>query len=193
MTTSSFALAQRGAPDAASRSTARDEPAVAAPAGAAPTQPDAIGVEGVKAVAKPKPEPKPEPTPAATAEAAAPAASSGSWSGSVTARCSNIGLIPNAQRLCSAVDSLYGPPSIGGKRASADEHGTGQAVDFMTASASQGDAIAAYIQQHVGEFNVKYLIWQQRYWAPGEGWSMMEDRGSATANHYDHVHVTTNY
>ncbi|MBM6403266.1 hypothetical protein JQN72_03270 [Phycicoccus sp. CSK15P-2] len=63
----------------------------------------------------------------------------------------------------------------------------------MIGSAAQGDAIAAYVQAHVGEFNVKYLIWQQRYWAPGEGWKMMADRGSATANHYDHVHVTCNF
>ncbi|MBM6402257.1 hypothetical protein JQN70_17815 [Phycicoccus sp. MQZ13P-5] len=63
----------------------------------------------------------------------------------------------------------------------------------MISGASQGDAIAAWVQQNVGKFNVKYLIWQQRYWAPGEGWSTMEDRGSPTANHYDHVHVTVNY
>jgi hypothetical protein len=25
-----------------------------------------------------------------------------------------------------------------------------------------------------------------------EGWRYMEDRGSTTANHYDHVHVSTN-
>ena len=25
----------------------------------------------------------------------------------------------------------------------------------------------------------------------GEGWRGMSDRGSATANHYDHVHVST--
>ena len=31
---------------------------------------------------------------------------------------------------------------------------------------------------------------QQRYLAsPGGGWSYMEDRGSATANHMDHPHV----
>ncbi len=95
-------------------------------------------------------------------------------------------------RLCSAVDAALSPPTIGGRRASADEHGTGQAVDFMT-SGAQGDAIAAYVQAHVSEFNVKYLIWEQRYWAPGEGWKLMEDRGSATQNHYDHVHVTVNY
>lgn len=191
MAASTMALAQRGVPEVASRSDARGAaPAVSAPESAAPQRPETVGVGGVKAVAKPKPKPKPAPEATPEESASAPA---GSWSGALTARCTNIGLIPNAARLCSAVDSAYGPPSIGGRRDSADEHGTGQAVDFMTANAAQGDAIAAYIQANVGEFNVKYLIWQQRYWAPGEGWSMMEDRGSPTANHYDHVHVTLNY
>ena len=195
---SAVALADRvGVVDRASRSEDRQAPApaVSAPA-AAPRAPEEVGVAGVEAVAKPKPKPKPEPEPAqepSGGSADAPVAASGGWSGGITGRCGNIGLLPDAMRLCSAVDAAYGPPTIGGRRASADEHGTGQAIDFMIGSAGQGDAIAAYVQQNVGTFNVKYLIWQQRYWAPGEGWSYMEDRGSATANHYDHVHVTTNY
>lgn len=190
-------LAQRSVPLSASRSMSRatPAPAVAAPVGAAPQQPDAVGVGGVKAVAKPKP--KPAPTAASsTARTASPpaaAAATSSWSGTITGRCSNIGLIPNAQRLCSAVDVTFHPPTIGGRRASNDEHGTGQATDFMIANQAQGDAIAAWVQAHVGEFNVKYLIWRQRYWAPGEGWRAMADRGSPTANHYDHVHVTMNF
>ncbi|PKW27527.1 hypothetical protein [Phycicoccus duodecadis] len=187
-------LAQRAAPQAASRSLTRSAPApaVSAPTGAAPQLPDAVGIAGVKAVAKPKPKPEPAPSSPAGAQSAASAAV-GSWSGTITARCSNIGLIPNAQRLCSAVDVTFGPPTIGGRRASNDEHGTGQATDIMIANAAQGDAIAAWVQAHVSEFNVKYLIWQQRYWAPGEGWRLMEDRGSPTANHMDHVHVTMNF
>ena len=37
-----------------------------------------------------------------------------------------------------------------------------------------------------------YIIWQQRYYdiRTGGGWRMMSDRGGATANHYDHVHVS---
>ncbi|WP_239111794.1 hypothetical protein [Phycicoccus sonneratiae] len=186
------ALVQRSGFEAASRSRAdRDDPApaVAAPTGSRPVQPAPVGVAGVKAVAKPKP----TETAASSGGSSSAAAPTGSWSGKTTARCTNIGLIPNAVGICSAVDSLFGPPTIGGRRATADEHGTGQAIDFMISGASQGDAIAAWVQQNVGKFNVKYLIWQQRYWAPGEGWSTMEDRGSPTANHYDHVHVTVNY
>jgi hypothetical protein len=41
---------------------------------------------------------------------------------------------------------------------------------------------------------VSYVIYSQRIWSvdrAGEGWRYMSDRGSSTANHYDHVHVTT--
>jgi uncharacterized protein YraI len=38
---------------------------------------------------------------------------------------------------------------------------------------------------------VDYVIWRQRINSrDGRGWRMMEDRGSITANHYDHVHVS---
>ena len=189
---------------AASRSTARsavEAPAVSAPTDAAPVAPEPVGVTGVKAVAKPKPKPKPKPTPKPESASASASASSGGSSrsagvkvsgGSISGRCSGIGLVTNAARLCTSVHDRFDPSSIGGFRAGAGEHGTGHAVDIMITSSSQGDAIAAFVQANVGTFNVKYLIWQQRYWAPGEGWSMMEDRGSATANHYDHVHVTVN-
>lgn len=193
------ALVQRSGIEAASRSRAERDappaPAVAAPTAGTPVKPAPVGVAGVKAVAKPKPTPTPQEqgSSSSSSSSSSPAAPTGTWSGKTTGRCTNIGLIPNAVGLCSAVDATYGPPSIGGRRSTADEHGTGQAIDFMISNASQGDAIAAYVQANVGKFNVKYLIWQQRYWAPGEGWSMMEDRGSTTANHYDHVHVTVNY
>jgi hypothetical protein len=95
--------------------------------------------------------------------------------------------------VCSAVQSAFGLRTIGGYRPNAGEHSTGQAVDFMISGKSQGDAVAAFVQSHAGEFNVKYVIWRQRYWEPGSSWDPMEDRGSPTANHMDHVHVTVNY
>ena len=141
---------------------------------------------------KPKPKPQPKPTPTATAESKSGTASSSarSYSTSITAKCSSIGLNNDAARLCSAVQSAFGLTNIGGYRPNAGEHSTGQAVDFMISSQSQGDAIAAFVQNHVSEFNVQYIIWRQRYWEPGSSWELMEDRGSITQNHYDHVHVT---
>jgi len=199
-TTTSAALEGRAA-DVASRSASRaaqvPAPAVSAPADAAPAAPDQVGVSGVKAVAKPKPKPKPKPTVEEESSSSSSSSSSSrpgvKVSGvGISSRCSGIGLVNDAARLCTAVHANFNPSSIGGFRAGAGEHGTGHAVDIMITSGSQGDAIAAFVQANVGTFDVKYLIWQQRYWAPGEGWSMMEDRGSPTQNHMDHVHVTVN-
>lgn len=70
-----------------------------------------------------------------------------------------------------------------------DDHGAGLALDFMTSDTAQGNAIAEFVLANKERFGVTYVIWQQRY-NDGNGWSYMEDRGSATANHYDHVHVS---
>jgi len=192
-------VARADAP-AASRASLRGAPAVAAPQGAAPVVPEQVGVSGVKAVAKPKPKPKPKPVPkpapatkAATSSGASSAAApAASYSTSISARCSHLGLVPTAARVCSAVDSVFHLQTIGGFRANAGEHGTGHATDLMISSKAQGDAVAAFVMSHASALNVKYVIWRQRYWEPGKAWRPMEDRGSPTANHMDHVHVTVN-
>jgi hypothetical protein len=81
--------------------------------------------------------------------------------------------------------------SFGGYRPGDMDHGSGNAVDTMVSSRSQGDAVAAYVMAHAAELDVKYVIWRQRIWYPSSGtWRGMADRGSVTANHYDHVHVS---
>ncbi|MFC8503488.1 hypothetical protein ACFUC1_14085 [Pedococcus sp. NPDC057267] len=81
----------------------------------------------------------------------------------------------------------------GGFRAGDMDHGTGNAVDTMVGSKAQGDAVAAYVMAQAAELNVKYVIWYQRIWYPSSGtWKLMSDRGSPTANHLDHVHVSVN-
>ena len=61
----------------------------------------------------------------------------------------------------------------------------------MISSAGQGDAVASYAIANMGRFGITYVIWQQRIWLAGSGgWRAMEDRGSATANHFDHVHIS---
>ena len=58
---------------------------------------------------------------------------------------------------------------------------------------SLGDAIANYVRAHASSFGVSEVIWEQHIWSvqrSSEGWRLMEDRGSTTANHYDHVHVS---
>lgn len=74
------------------------------------------------------------------------------------------------------------------------EHASGRALDIMTSDPSLGSAIAEYLRAHAAELNLYDVIWAQRIWTPvraSEGWRYMSDRGSATANHYDHVHVST--
>jgi hypothetical protein len=73
------------------------------------------------------------------------------------------------------------------------EHASGKAIDIMTSDVSLGNAIAAFLQQHASELHVYDILWRQHIWTPvraSEGWRLFADRGSATANHYDHVHVS---
>ncbi|MEU4574544.1 hypothetical protein [Nonomuraea sp. NPDC023979] len=81
------------------------------------------------------------------------------------------------------------------------EHGKGRACDFMMSTggsvasgfdAANGDAISNYLIKNGQRMGVMYIIWKQRYYdiRSGGGWDPMSDRGGATANHYDHVHVS---
>jgi LysM repeat protein len=84
--------------------------------------------------------------------------------------------------------------TIGGTRASAVDpkgHPSGLALDYMVGSrAALGDAVVRYHIAHWNELGVDYIIWQQKILtSPTGSWKQMEDRGSATANHMDHVHV----
>ena len=73
------------------------------------------------------------------------------------------------------------------------EHVSGKALDIMTSDVALGNAIAAFLQQHASELHLYDILWRQHIWTPvraSEGWRLFADRGSATANHMDHVHVS---
>ena len=75
------------------------------------------------------------------------------------------------------------------------EHASGKAIDIMTSDKALGDQIAAFLQSHASELGLYDVIWWDRIWTPvraAEGWRAYGDHGSATANHMDHVHVSTN-
>ncbi len=75
------------------------------------------------------------------------------------------------------------------------EHVSGKALDIMTSDVALGNAIAAFLQQHASELHLFDILWRQHIWTPvraSEGWRLFADRGSATANHFDHVHVSVN-
>jgi hypothetical protein len=73
------------------------------------------------------------------------------------------------------------------------EHSSGRALDIMTSDVALGTAIAEFLQAHSSELHLYDILWRQHIWTPvraGEGWRLFSSRGSATANHYDHVHVS---
>lgn len=72
------------------------------------------------------------------------------------------------------------------------EHGQGRAIDIMVSGAT-GWEIANFLRANYAALGIEYIIYSQQMWSverSGEGWRGMSDRGSVTANHYDHVHVT---
>ena len=116
-------------------------------------------------------------------------------SGAACANGSGIegGLSGNAIAVYRAVCARY--PQItgyGGYRPDGGNHGSGRAVDVMV-SGSLGWDVANWLRANAGALGISEIIYSQQIWTVqrgGEGWRSMSDRGSATANHYDHVHVS---
>lgn len=103
------------------------------------------------------------------------------------------GVSPNVAKVHQAVCAAFPEISTYGTFRSDGEHSQGLAVDIMV-SGERGWEVAEFVREHYVELGVSYLIYSQQIWSverSGEGWRSMGDRGSATANHYDHVHVTT--
>ena len=112
------------------------------------------------------------------------------------------GLRAHAAWSSRVVKHRYAVGTVYGYRSSSDDHGRRIAADFMVYyNSTKGYQIAEFAKRHYKELNVSYVIWNQRIWSVGrasEGWRLMADRGSRTANHRDHVHVSfratpTNY
>ena len=101
----------------------------------------------------------------------------------------------NAAKAVSAVRQLGFSGTIHGfgQRPNPTDHDDGNAADFMVGkNKAAGNKIARYFISNRGEHNVKYVIWRQRIASASTGWKWkkMEDRGSSTANHMDHPHVS---
>jgi hypothetical protein len=105
-------------------------------------------------------------------------------------------VLPHVQRFANAMCGATTACTIGtreGHHPTAD-----RAIDILVSDVygktptdgnALGDKVAAYALAHQTEHGIWYVIWRQRY-NDGTGWDPMEDRGSITANHYDHVHVS---
>lgn len=82
------------------------------------------------------------------------------------------------------------------------DHADGNALDCHTdpigekPSASGRDemkSLSDWLVKHADTLKVQYVIFEKQIWnidRADEGWRDMEDRGSVTANHEDHVHVS---
>jgi hypothetical protein len=113
-------------------------------------------------------------------------------------------ITPRMREVRDEVDRRFGPfPAIGCYRPGNDgEHPLGRACDFMLSSGGimpaasavqKGFDIAAWAQANASRLGIMYIIYRQRIWdvrMASSGWVPMEDRGSITANHYDHVHIS---
>ncbi|MFC4053258.1 hypothetical protein ACFOY4_26530 [Actinomadura syzygii] len=112
-------------------------------------------------------------------------------------------MTPTMRTALLEIAGMFGPfPTIGCHRSTGDpqDHGDGRACDFMESTGGRapteaarrhGDQVAAYAVANARRLGISYVIWRQRIWnVRGGGWRPMEDRGSITQNHYDHVHVS---
>lgn len=139
-----------------------------------------------------------------TAPSASPAPGSGNSGGSLNRGYSS-GLDQtnaNVQRIVrhvwdnwTQIKTMYG-----WRRDVTPDHPAGRAVDIMIpnwntpAGKELGWKIANYYRSNASEFRVHYIIFEQKIWniqRDGEGWRPMADRGNNTANHMDHIHITT--
>jgi hypothetical protein len=105
------------------------------------------------------------------------------------------GLTPSAVTLFRSVCNAFPALTTYGGYDPHGEHSTGRAIDFMVTDSGLGQAVADWARAHAAELDLYDVIWAQHIWTPeraSEGWRLMPDRGSATANHYDHVHISVN-
>lgn len=207
--TAAMALLSDRGDEAASRAMARVPVALAAPAVTGAKAAPVFGKLSVTAVEKPPPPPVVAASSSSSSGSSSGSASrSGSGAGSASTQASSSGggydwaaanscscargLTQDSMKVLAAVKASFpGMNSIGGVRAdSLPDHPSGRALDFMTTNRGYGDSIANMLISRAGELNIEYIIWYQRIWFPGKGWRSMAGRGSATANHMDHVHVT---
>ena len=135
----------------------------------------------------------------AVAKTAASSESGGSSSGFSTEACAaasgiESGLTSRTRAVLRAVCAEF--PSVtsyGGYRAGGGSyHSSGQAIDVMI-SGEAGWEIARWARANASSLGIIEVLYSQQIWTAqrsGDGWRSFSDRGSVSANHYDHVHIS---
>lgn len=124
----------------------------------------------------------------------APSSGGGSSVGLSGLRPSAAAIVAESRTRFPQITTYYGvrPDSL-------PDHPSGRAVDIMlpnyrsASSKALGKEIAEWAKANASRLNVEYIIWDQHIWSVArsrEGWRWMASRGSDTANHKDHVHIT---
>ncbi|ASR85807.1 tape measure protein [Mycobacterium phage Paola] len=114
----------------------------------------------------------------------------------------NGGLTPHSNEVKSNIMDMWPQiTDIGGWRPEDGygEHSTGNALDVMIPNwktpegMALGNAVASWAIKNGDALGLNWAIWRQRIYNPGDTVGRaMEDRGSPTQNHMDHVHLFMN-
>lgn len=116
---------------------------------------------------------------------------------------------PGTSRLMKALIAKWGGANWGISRfcssGGVSEHKEGRALDWHMDSRKASDRakvneMITWVTANNGEvayrLGIMYIIWNQRIWSiyyQELGWRTMADRGSWTANHKDHVHISLSW
>ncbi len=125
----------------------------------------------------------------------APSSIPSSW------RAVETGLKPNAIKVHRAMRARFPQITVyGGVRPSViPDHEQGRALDCMipnyqsASGRAFGYEVAAWAKANARSLGINYVIWDQHIWnitRDSEGWRFMADRGSDSANHKNHIHIT---
>ncbi len=134
--------------------------------------------------------------PKSTASGSSSGSGSGGISGAPCPGGSSVesGLTADAIRVHRALCHRYPQfTSFLGRRSSSGYHGQGRALDCMISNTSVGWDAARWVRANAKSLGVSEVIYRQQIWTvqrSSDGWRSMSDRGSPTANHMDHVHVS---
>lgn len=110
------------------------------------------------------------------------------------------GLTKHTRQIRHFIMAKFDIKQVGGVREDDDGtghgHSSGMALDYMV-DKKTGDKLAKYLEANFKDLGIYYIIWEQKYYmdmpniyGKSNAWNLMPDRGGATANHYDHVHVS---